>query len=106
MPAVLSLDSGTTSARAIVFEHDGSIRAIAQKEFTQHYPQPGWVEHDALEIWTAQISVAIEALSKAGLRPQDIVALGITNQRETTVVWDRRTGTPICNAIVWQDRRT
>jgi glycerol kinase len=106
MPAVLSLDSGTTSARAIVFEHDGSIRAIAQKEFTQHYPQPGWVEHDALEIWTAQISVAVEALGKAGLRPQDVAAIGITNQRETTIVWDRRTGAPICNAIVWQDRRT
>jgi len=106
MPAVLSLDSGTTSARAIVFDYDGSIRAIAQKEFTQHYPKPGWVEHDALEIWTAQISVAVEALGKAGLRPQDIVALGITNQRETTIVWDRRTGAPICNAIVWQDRRT
>lgn len=106
MRAVLSLDSGTTSARAIVFAHDGSILSIAQKEFTQHYPKPGWVEHDPQEIWTAQISVAVEALGRAGLRPGDIAAVGITNQRETTVVWDRRTGAPICRAIVWQDRRT
>lgn len=106
MKTILALDSGTTSARAIVFAHDGSIRAIAQKEFTQHYPKPGWVEHDALEIWGAQIGVAVEAVQRAGLGPSDVAGLGITNQRETTVVWDRKTGTPICNAIVWQDRRT
>jgi glycerol kinase len=106
MPFILALDSGTTSARAIVFDHGGAVRAVAQKEFTQHYPQPGWVEHDAKEIWTAQISVAIEALGRAGLGPKDVAAVGITNQRETTVVWDRQTGQPVCNAIVWQDRRT
>jgi glycerol kinase len=106
MPYVLALDSGTTSARAIVFDREGAIRAIAQREFTQIYPRPGWVEHDPLEIWTAQISVAVEALGRAGLKPNDIVAVGITNQRETAVVWDRTTGEPIYNAIVWQDRRT
>jgi glycerol kinase len=106
MKAILALDSGTTSARAIVFDHDGSIRAVAQKEFTQHYPQPSWVEHDALEIWTAQIGVAVEAVHKAGIGTGELVAIGITNQRETTVVWDRQTGIPIYNAIVWQDRRT
>jgi glycerol kinase len=106
MPSVLALDSGTTSARAIVFDRDGSIRAVAQKEFAQLYPRPGWVEHDPLEIWTAQISVAVEALGRAGLRPDELAAVGITNQRETTVVWDRQTGLPVCNAIVWQDRRT
>ena len=106
MPYILALDSGTTSARAILFDHGGSIRAVAQKEFAQHYPQPGWVEHDAAEIWTAQISVAVEALGKAGIGPKDVAAVGITNQRETTVVWDRQTGEPVCKAIVWQDRRT
>jgi glycerol kinase len=106
MKYVLALDSGTTSARAIVFDRDGAVRAVAQKEFDQKYPRPGWVEHDPLEIWTAQISVAVEALGRAGIRPGDIAALGITNQRETTVVWDRQTGEPVCNAIVWQDRRT
>jgi glycerol kinase len=106
MSYILALDSGTTSARAILFDHDGAVRSVAQKEFTQHYPQPGWVEHDALEIWTAQISVAIEALGKAGIGPKDVAAVGITNQRETTVVWDRQTGEPMCKAIVWQDRRT
>ncbi len=106
MPSVLALDSGTTSARAIVFDRDGSIRAVAQKEFAQLYPRPGWVEHDPLEIWTAQISVAVEALGRAGLKPDEVAAVGITNQRETTVVWDRQTGSPVCNAIVWQDRRT
>ncbi len=106
MPSVLALDSGTTSARAIVFDRDGSIRAVAQKEFAQLYPRPGWVEHDPLEIWTAQISVAVEALGRAGMKPDELAAVGITNQRETTVVWDRQTGQPVCNAIVWQDRRT
>jgi glycerol kinase len=106
MPFILALDSGTTSARAILFDHGGAVRAVAQKEFRQHYPQPGWVEHDANEIWTAQISVAVEALGKAGIGPKDVAAVGITNQRETTVVWDRQTGQPVCNAIVWQDRRT
>jgi glycerol kinase len=106
MPHILALDSGTTSARAIVFDQDGGIRAVAQKEFAQLYPRPGWVEHNPQELWTAQISVAVEVLGRAGLRPQDIAAIGITNQRETVVVWDRETGEPVCNAIVWQDRRT
>src|SRR5437763_5745189 len=92
MPFILALDSGTTSARAILFDHGGAVRAVAQKEFRQHYPQPGWVEHDALEIWTAQISVAVEALGRGGVGPKDVAAVGITNQRETTVVWDRQTG--------------
>jgi glycerol kinase len=102
----MALDSGTTSARAVVFAPDGAVRAVAQKEFAQHYPSPGWVEHDPLDLWTAQIGVAVEALGRAGLRPKDVAAVGITNQRETAVVWDRRTGEPVCNAIVWQDRRT
>jgi glycerol kinase len=106
MAYILSLDEGTTSARAIVFDRDGGIRAVAQKEFQQIYPKPGWVEHDPLEIWTAQVSVAVEAISRAGIKPADVAAVGITNQRETAVVWDRTTGQPICNAIVWQDRRT
>jgi glycerol kinase len=106
MKHVLALDSGTTSARAIVFDQGGAVRSVAQREFTQHYPKPGWVEHDAKEIWSAQIGVAVEALSLADLRADDIVALGITNQRETAVVWDRQTGEPVCKAIVWQDRRT
>src|SRR5262245_20206327 len=106
MKGVLALDSGTTSARAIVFDHDGSVRAVAQREFTQHYPRPGRVEHDPLEIWTAQLGVAVEAVARAGLRPDDVAAIGITNQRETTVVWDRDTGEPVSRAIVWQDRRT
>jgi glycerol kinase len=103
---VLSLDEGTTSARAIVFDDEGNIRAVAQKEFTQNYPRPGWVEHDAEEIWAAQIGVAIEALNRARIGAKDLAAVGITNQRETTVVWDRATGEPIAPAIVWQDRRT
>ncbi len=103
---VLSLDQGTTSSRAIVFNHNGEIVAIAQKEFTQIYPQAGWVEHDPLEIWSTQLSVAAEVIVKAGLSASDINSIGITNQRETTVVWDRETGQPIYNAIVWQDRRT
>ena len=106
MKYVLALDQGTTSSRAILYDHEGAIRAVAQREFEQIYPQAGWVEHDAAEIWTSQISVAIEALSRAQARPRDIAAIGITNQRETAVIWDRKTGEPICNAIVWQDRRT
>ena len=103
---ILSLDQGTTSSRAIIFDKKGSIVATAQKEFTQIFPQPGWVEHDANEIWSTQLGVATEAVLKAGLTITDIAAIGITNQRETTVVWDRDTHLPICNAIVWQDRRT
>lgn len=103
---ILSFDQGTTSSRAIIFDRSGSIVSIAQKEFTQLYPQPGWVEHDASEIWGTQLAVAVEAVSKAGLKATDIAAIGITNQRETTVVWDRETGVPVHNAIVWQDRRT
>jgi glycerol kinase len=106
MPYILALDQGTTSSRAIVFDQNGAIHTIAQKEFTQIFPQTGWVEHDAQEIWASQISVAVEALSRAGLRARDIAAVGITNQRETTVIWDRETGEPVHNAIVWQDRRT
>jgi glycerol kinase len=103
---ILSFDQGTTSSRAIIFNKNGSIIASAQKEFTQIFPQPGWVEHDANEIWSTQIGVAAEAISKAGLGVKEIAAIGITNQRETTVVWDKTTGIPIYNAIVWQDRRT
>jgi glycerol kinase len=103
---ILSLDQGTTSSRAIIFNHSGKIIAIAQKEFTQIYPQAGWVEHDPNEIWSTQLAVATEVIAKAGFRAQDINAVGITNQRETTVVWDKKTGKPVYNAIVWQDRRT
>ena len=103
---ILALDQGTTSSRAIVFDHAGTLVASAQKEFHQHYPQPGWVEHDPLEIWASQRATAAEALAKAGLSAADIASVGVTNQRETTVVWDRATGQPVCNAIVWQDRRT
>lgn len=103
---VLALDQGTTSSRAIVFNHSGEIVSIAQKEFKQIYPQAGWVEHDPLEIWSTQLAVAAEAIVKAGLTAKDIHAIGITNQRETTVLWDKTTGQPIYNAIVWQDRRT
>jgi glycerol kinase len=103
---ILSFDQGTTSSRAIIFDKQGSIIATAQKEFTQFFPQPGWVEHDANEIWSTQLGVAAEAISKAGLTVENIAAIGITNQRETTVVWERSTGKPIYNAIVWQDRRT
>lgn len=106
MQYVLALDQGTTSSRAILFGHEATIKGVAQREFEQIFPQPGWVEHDPEEIWSSQISVAVEALSRAELRPRDIIALGITNQRETTVVWNRETGKPVYNAIVWQDRRT
>ncbi len=104
--AILALDQGTTSSRAIVFDHAGAIRASAQKEFTQIFPRAGWVEHDPREIWAAQLATARRALAEAGLAAADIAAIGITNQRETTVVWDRATGEPVYNAIVWQDRRT
>ncbi len=103
---ILSLDQGTTSSRAIVFNKKGDIVSLAQKEFTQFFPQPGWVEHDANEIWSTQLGVATEAILKAGLTVHDIAGIGITNQRETAVVWDRKTSKPIFNAIVWQDRRT
>jgi glycerol kinase len=106
MPFILALDQGTTSSRAIVFDHDGAIRAVAQKEFTQLFPAAGWVEHDPQEIWASQIGVAVEALGRAEVRPRDVAAIGITNQRETTIVWDRETGEPVYRAIVWQDRRT
>ena len=106
MPFILSLDQGTTSSRAIIFDHAGVIRAVSQKEFPQVYPQSGWVEHDPTAIWQSQLAVARDALAKAGLRAGDFAAIGIANQRETTIVWDRRTGEPIHNAIVWQDRRT
>ncbi|MBL0158698.1 MAG: glycerol kinase GlpK [Bryobacterales bacterium] len=106
MSYLLALDQGTTSSRAIVFDERGTTISVAQKEFTQIYPQPGWVEHRADEIWSTQLSVTVEALAQAHLTPNRIAAIGITNQRETTVVWDRATGEPIHNAIVWQDRRT
>jgi len=103
---ILALDQGTTSSRAIIFDQQGTVISVAQKEFTQFFPQPGWVEHDALEIWSTQLGVASEAIGRAGLSAENIAAIGITNQRETTVVWDRTTGKPVYNAIVWQDRRT
>lgn len=103
---ILTIDQGTTSSRAILFNKSGKIVSLAQKEFTQIYPKPGWVEHDPMEIWSTQASVITEAVLKENLKPEDIAAIGITNQRETTVVWDKETGAPIYNAIVWQDRRT
>lgn len=103
---VMALDAGTTSSRCILFNKEGTMVSVAQKEFTQHFPQPGWVEHDANEIWSTQLGVAVEAMLKAGASAKDIAAIGITNQRETTIVWDKNTGEPICNAIVWQCRRT
>jgi glycerol kinase len=105
---IMALDQGTTSSRCILFDQKGNICSIAQKEFTQHYPKPGWVEHDPLEIWSSQLSVAVEALSKCSVNsePVQIAAIGITNQRETTVIWDRKTGEPVYPAIVWQCRRT
>ena len=103
---ILALDQGTTSSRAILFDHAGRIQSIAQKEFKQIFPQPGWVEHDPMEIWSSQAIVASEARLKIGASPSEIAAIGITNQRETTIVWDRESGEPVYNAIVWQDRRT
>jgi len=106
MKYILSLDQGTTSSRAILFDESGQIVEVAQQEFRQIYPNTGWVEHDPFEILTSQLSSAVEALGRAGVRPRDVAGLGITNQRETTIVWDRESGRPIYNAIVWQDRRT
>jgi len=106
MSFVLALDQGTTSSRALVFDHTGTVRAVAQQEFRQIFPQPGWVEHDAGEIWATQSGVMHEALARAGIGARDVAAIGITNQRETTVLWDRATGQPVAHAIVWQDRRT
>jgi glycerol kinase len=106
MKYVLALDQGTTSSRAILYDEEATIRSIAQRELEQIYPQAGWVEHDPEEIWASQMSVAVEALSRANARPRELAALGITNQRETTIVWERETGKPVHNAIVWQDRRT
>ena len=106
MRFVMAVDQGTTSSRAIIFDRAGSIIASAQREFAQHFPRPGWVEHDPVEIWATQSGVIVEALAKAGIGAADLAAVGITNQRETTIVWERATGKPIANAIVWQDRRT
>ena len=103
---IMAFDAGTTSNRCILFDRQGRIHSAAQKEFTQIFPRPGWVEHDAQEIWATQLGVAVEAMGKVGASAADIAAIGITNQRETTVVWDRNTGEPVCNAIVWQCRRT
>ena len=106
MPYILALDQGTTSSRAIVFDASGAVRATAQREFRQIFPQGGWVEHDAVEIWATQSGVMHEAIAKAGIAAREIAAIGITNQRETTVLWERATGRPVAHAIVWQDRRT
>ncbi|MBQ5951499.1 MAG: glycerol kinase GlpK [Lachnospiraceae bacterium] len=106
MRYVMALDQGTTSSRCILFDHAGNPASVAQKEFRQHYPKPGWVEHNAMEIWSTQYAVAMEAMARIHATPEDIAAIGITNQRETTVVWDRNTGEPVCPAIVWQCRRT
>lgn len=103
---ILALDQGTTSSRALLFDHSGTIRSMAQKEFTQIFPQPGWVEHDPGEIWSSQVAVVAEAMSKLGINGKALAGIGITNQRETAIVWDRSTGEPVYNAIVWQDRRT
>lgn len=103
---ILALDQGTTSSRSVVFDKKGNIVSVSQKEFTQFFPKPGWVEHDPLEIWSSQVSTAAEATTKKGIYGADIAAIGITNQRETVVVWDKNTGKPVYNAIVWQDKRT
>ena len=102
----MALDQGTTSSRTILFDKSGTIVSMAQKEFTQYYPQPGWVEHDPKEIWQSQLEVAKAALADAHVSAEQVVAIGITNQRETAIVWDKRTGEPVYNAIVWQCRRT
>ncbi|MCL1814157.1 MAG: FGGY family carbohydrate kinase, partial [Treponema sp.] len=103
---ILALDQGTTSSRAILFDRDQNIVGVEQKEFTQIYPKEGWVEHDPMEIYSSQYAVMMELLTKQDISPHDIAAIGITNQRETTVVWDKNTGRPVYNAIVWQCRRT
>src|ERR1035441_4473296 len=106
MAYILALDQGTTSSRAILFDEAGAIAAVAQQEFEQFYPRAGWVEHDPMEILTSQLACAVAAMGRAGARPRDVAAIGITNQRETAIVWERATGKPIYPAIVWQDRRT
>ncbi len=106
MKYILSLDQGTTSSRAILFDQNGQMHSVAQKEFKQYYPEPGWVEHDAMEIWETQLEVARQAIAKQGISPEDIAAIGITNQRETSILWDKRNGRPVYHAIVWQCRRT
>ncbi len=106
MKYILSLDQGTTSSRAILFDQNGQMHSVSQKEFRQYYPQPGWVEHNAMEIWETQLEVAREAIAKQGISPEDIAAIGITNQRETSILWDKRNGKPVYHAIVWQCRRT
>ena len=103
---VIALDQGTTSSRAIIFDKEQNIIAMAQKEFIQHYPKEGWVEHDPMEIYASQYGVLIEVLAKSGVKAEEIAAIGITNQRETAIVWDKNTGRPVYNAIVWQCRRT
>ena len=103
---VMALDAGTTSNRCILFNERGEMCSVAQKEFTQYFPKPGWVEHDANEIWSSQLGVAVEAMQKIAASAEDIAAIGITNQRETTIVWDKATGEPVYHAIVWQCRRT
>ena len=103
---LMALDQGTTSSRCILFDRHGNIHSKVQREFTQHFPQDGWVEHDATEIWASQMGVAVEAMLQAGVSPEEIAGIGITNQRETVVVWEKATGRPICPAIVWQCRRT
>jgi glycerol kinase len=100
---IAAIDQGTTSTRCILFNQDGSVKVLTQKEHTQHYPQPGWVEHDPLEVWQRTQEVIREAITKSAVTPGEISAIGITNQRETTVLWDRRSGKPFTNAIVWQD---
>ena len=99
---IMALDQGTTSSRCILFDKKGEIQSMAQKEFTQIYPQPGWVEHNPMEIWSSQLAVTMEAMAMVGASPEDIAGIGITNQRETTIVWDKKTGEPVYNAIVWQ----
>ena len=106
MHYVLSLDQGTTSSRAVLFDVSGRVCGVAQQAFTQHFPQPGWVEHDANDLWNSQLSVARQVLQATGTSAQQLLAIGVTNQRETTVLWDRHTGQPVAPAIVWQDRRT
>ena len=103
---IMALDQGTTSSRCILFDKAGAIRSMSQKEFTQIYPKPGWVEHNPKEIWSSQLSVAAECMAMAGVSAEQIAAIGITNQRETTILWDKNTGEPVYNAIVWQCRRT
>src|SRR5258707_15482483 len=106
MQYILALDQGTTSSRALLFDQEGAVRSVAQSEFEQIFPKPGWVEHNPDQIASSQIAVALEALAQAGAKASDVAAIGITNQRETRIVWDRETGEPVYNAIVWQDRRT